>query len=342
MYVGVEIIPGTIDDAIPKLHALADTIDIVKLRDPNHLLEILGNGLRFDWVTRPPSEGRNPDETVADYYRWYQVMRQTDQVHRWIAHLLWNESNHPDGQYAGPGRAIAFMEDIGRPTLARIPAQDRLTALYASGTVPYNNTVEWAAELDYFPELGRGGHCYQNRGDVALAVADCLAQAGESERRLFIADEVGDTWMGASPAVRAAHIMQEFRELARAGISMAILFPFSGSADASISYDTHTIRTILNAGRFIDVRPTQPLRRRIMNRDDLIALAFDAGRTLKRYAKIPKTFAPGAALSDHWVANKGRLGAAITPELVLDEGEVGQVFASSIACVWTGSEVVEL
>lgn len=245
MLVGGELIPSAFDSGLDRLRHLGSAIQVVKLRQPDRVAEVLGLG---DWFiySRPASEGRNPNEIVEDYDRWRQAMR--NHADRWLGHTLANEANHPDGPTPGPGNAWRYRRDILLPALDRILAMGTPPCdLYRPSLVPYYGSAEWAAEMESLSLLPTG-HCYQNAGDVGAAVADCLAHAGGKPLKLLVADEVGDTNLGEVGSVRADRIAQQFRMLAEAGIHAAILFPLAGWADASIEYPLYMVRAILAAG----------------------------------------------------------------------------------------------
>lgn len=260
MDVGVEIIDGTIAAAIPLLRDLRDVVQIVKVRRREHLDAILGEVGPFHWLLRGPSEGRNADEIVRDHWEWQEHVLQIGQEGACTGYVVANEPNHPSAPWGHSG-AGEYVQSVLRPALQRIGVS--AFPLYQPPSVPYFGTAAWAAAYDAFPELLPSAHCYQNGGDIAGAVGDALAQAGQKPIGQVIADEVGDTSGDRAP-VRALRTAEQFARLARAGVRGAILFPLVGTGEwTAMGFDLPVIRTILDAGRL--TRPGRTRRQAVPN-----------------------------------------------------------------------------
>lgn len=337
MLTGVEVIPGTIEESIRKLRELGDLVDVVKVRRHEDLRAILDAGLQYQWIVRPSSEGRNPDEVIRDALAWHLFLWEAEQDQHCIRLILSNEPNHPDSRYRGPWGADAYRREVLLPALVELG--DVNVPIGLSGMVPYYGTQTWAAMLDTLPALLPAGHCYQNLGDSAGAVAECLAMAGSKDVRQLVADEVGDTNAGADPSYRADRIAEQFYGLAAAGAMAAILFPLAGYADASISYDVDTVAMILSAGRL--PKPVRPKRPKQPKPEPVEVITMPTLADVQKAAYLttmpdmtPDEVNDTTGLFKFWEENKGLLGTPVTGEISLDDGRVAQRFATGKVLVY--------
>lgn len=261
MLVGAEVIDGTLEASLARLRELRDVVDVVKVRRPAQLAAIVEQVGRFRWLTRPASEGRNPDELVRDANEWVDFMAAAGENGRWWGHILANEPNHPDSAYRGPDQGERYVREVLHPALPRLRAGP--ANWYWPPLVPYYGTGPWVAAFEALRDealeldLQPAGHCYQDQGDTALAVAECLAMAGSFSARHLVADEVGDT-STAAYHTRVERTADQFRRLAAAGVAVAILFPLvSSGVWSGMAFDVEDIRTVLIAGKTTTRKPTR-------------------------------------------------------------------------------------
>lgn len=323
MKVGVEVLPGTIDESIWKLRQLSDVVDVVKVRRPADLAALLAAGLSFQFVLRPACEGRNLTEVLRDAFEWIRVLGELGQSGRVLRLLLWNEPQHPDSPYHHDG-AERFAREIAEPALEYLPPLPYDVG--ASGLVPYHDIPAWAAMQARYPTLRAGGHCYQNEGDTLLAVADCINQGEGKPLGELVADEVGDTGMGTDPDLRAERIADQFHLLAEAGALAAILFPLCGYAEGSISYDVDTVRMILEAGKAVEPGPPLPggTGLRLEELQKLAATIAVAELPEEVQLTGPDDINPNVGTFQTWLADK-TVGTPMSKEIAVDDEDGGGV-----------------